>query len=193
MPLSQDAGKGSDRLIEAFDSGVLEFFQKLHTPVLTEILKFFTMIGEAGMIWIVVGLILFVMKRTRKYGCIVLLALLMCLLLGNGLLKNLIARPRPCWRHPEVEMLIQIPQDYSFPSGHTFSSFAAAVSLFYWKKTYGYVAFAVAVTIALSRLYFFVHYPTDILGGALIGTVFALISIWIIEKAAVKNNLEWRK
>lgn len=181
-------------MIEAFDSGILDFFQRLHTPVLTEILKFFTVIGEAGSIWIVAGLVLLVMKRTRKYGCIVLLSLFMCLLLGNGLLKNLIARPRPCWRHPEVEMLIQIPRDYSFPSGHTFSSFAAAVSLFYWKKSYGCVAFVVALVIAASRLYFFVHYPTDILGGVLAGTMFALASIWLIEKATLRRNKsEWRK
>ena len=180
-------------MIEAFDAGILEFFQRLHTPVLTVIFHFFTSIGEAGMVWIVAGLLLLVMKNTRKYGCIVLLALLMCLLLGNGLLKNLFTRPRPCWRHPEISMLIQVPTDYSFPSGHTFSSFAAAVSIWHWKKNYGYLAFGVAILIATSRLYFFVHYPTDILGGAVFGTLIALLSIWIIEIINGKTFKERRK
>lgn len=175
-------------MIEAFDTGILNFFQSIHTPVLTEILKFFTVIGEGGTVWIVAGLLLLVKRRTRKYGCIVLLSLLFCLLFGNGLLKNLIARPRPCWRHPEVEMLIQVPRDYSFPSGHTFSSFAAAVSLYYWRKSYGVAAFVAAGLIAASRLYFYVHYPTDILGGMLAGTVFALLSIWLIQKATLRKN-----
>lgn len=169
-------------MIEAFDYGILEFFQQIHNMVLTQIFHFFTVIGEAGMVWIVIGILLLIQKQHRKYGVIVLLSLLMCLLFGNGLLKNLIARPRPCWRHPEVELLIPVPGDFSFPSGHTFSSFAASVSLFYWKRRYGCAAFCVAVLIAASRLYFFVHYPTDILGGMMCGTIFAFASIWIIEK-----------
>lgn len=175
-------------MIEAFDAGILEFFQKIHNPVLTEIYEFFTFIGEAGFVWILAGIVLLIKSRHRKYGCILLLSLLMCLIFGNGLLKNLIARPRPCWRHPEVEMLIRIPRDYSFPSGHTFSSFAGAVSVYYWKPRYGYIAFGLAVLIATSRMYFYVHYPTDIIAGMLMGTVMALFSIFIIQRTEEKRR-----
>lgn len=177
-------------MIEAFDYGILEIFQQIHNMLLTQFFHFFTVIGEAGMIWIVIGILLLFREKHRKYGVIVLLSLLMCLLFGNGLLKNLIARPRPCWRHPEVEMLIAVPKDFSFPSGHTFSSFAATTSLFYWKRRYGWIALCIALLIAASRLYFFVHYPTDILGGMLFGIVFALVSIWIIEKTQNRNKEE---
>lgn len=179
-------------MIEALDYGILEVFQQIQNMFLTHIFKFFTTIGEAGVIWIIAGIFLLIKKESRKYGVIVLLSLLMCLLFGNGLLKNLIARPRPCWRHPEVKMLIGIPKDYSFPSGHTFSSFAGSYSIFYWKKKYGYVAFAMAVMIAASRLYFFVHYPTDIFAGAIFGIFLSMVSIWIVEKGMLRKKRQWK-
>lgn len=177
-------------MIEAFDSSILSFFQQIHHPFLTSFFRFFTEIGEAGIIWIIFGIVLLIKKENRKYGVIVLLSLLMCLVFGNGLLKNLIARPRPCWRHPEVPMLIQVPTDYSFPSGHTFSSFAAAVSIFYWNRRAGYGAFVLATFIAFSRLYFFVHYPTDILGGICLGLLLALFSIWIVTRSENRYYLK---
>ena len=108
-------------------------------------------------------------------------ALVFCLLVGNVALKNLIARPRPCWRHPEVPMLIAVPKDYSFPSGHTMSSFAAAVSMFLANRKWGAAALAGAALIAVSRMYFYVHYPTDVLVGLVIGVVLAFIARKIID------------
>lgn len=169
-------------MIEAFDYGILEMFQQLHGAILTSFMKFFTIIGEGGAVWIVVGILLLCERQTRKYGVIVLFSLLLCLIFGNGILKHAVARPRPCWRHPEVPLLIAVPTDYSFPSGHTFASFAAAGSLMYWKRSAGLAACAAAVLIAVSRLYFFVHYPTDILAGAVFGTALSLISIWSVER-----------
>lgn len=168
-------------MIEAFDYGILEIFQQLQNELLTSLMKFFTIIGEGGAVWIAVGIALLFGRQTRKYGVMVLFSLLLCLIFGNGVLKHAVARPRPCWRHPEVPMLIAVPTDYSCPSGHTFASFAASVSLLYWKRKAGLAAFAAAVLIAVSRLYFFVHYPTDILAGAVFGTVLALISIRAVE------------
>ena len=84
-------------------------------------------------------------------------------------------------------MLIAIPRDYSFPSGHTMSSFAAAVSVYIWNKKWGTAALAGAIIIAVSRLYFYVHYPTDILAGAVIGVFLAMVSWWIINKVTIYN------
>lgn len=180
-------------MIEAFDYGILEFFQRIQNPVLTSFLKFFTVIGEAGCVWILCGIVLFCLREHRKYGLILLFSLLLCLIFGNVFLKNAVARPRPCWRYPQVQMLISVPKDFSFPSGHTFASFAAAFSLFHWKKLIGAAAFVVALVIAASRLYFFVHYPTDIIAGALFGSALAFISIFCVETLAKRKSLIKRK
>ena len=175
-------------MIEMFDYGILDLFQQIQSSVLTFIFQFFTWIGEGGAVWIVAGLALLVQKDKRKYGIIVMLSLLLCLVLGNGVLKHAVARPRPCWRHPEVEMRIPVPTDFSFPSGHTFSSFAAFVSIAYWNRRFGVAAFALALVIAVSRLYFVVHYPTDILAGAAVGVLLALFSIGVVEALYAKNE-----
>lgn len=175
-------------MIEWFDYTVLDWFQSIHVPLLSASLNWFTRAGEAGILWIVLGLFLLVCKKTRKTGAIVLLALCFCLITGNVLLKNIVARPRPCWRHPEVEMLIAIPRDYSFPSGHTMSSFAAAVSVFLWKKRWGVVALVTATVISLSRLYFFVHYPTDIIAGGVIGTILAFGARECVERFVIRRR-----
>lgn len=178
-------------MIEAFDYAVLEVFQQIHTDVLTVLFRVFTWIGEGGAIWIILGMLLLVQKDKRKYGIIVLLSLILCLIFVNGVLKNAVVRPRPCWRHLEVEMLISVPTDFSFPSGHTASSLAAAVSIAYWNRRYGIAAIALACGIAASRMYFFVHYPTDILAGAICGSLMGVLSIVIVE--AVLANKRKRK
>lgn len=178
-------------MIETFDYTVLEVFQHIHADVLTVLFRFFTLIGEGGAIWIILGMILFAQKDKRKYGVIVFLSLILCLVFVNGVLKHAVVRPRPCWRHSEVEMLISVPKDFSFPSGHTASSLAAAVSLTYWNRKYGIAAIVLACSIAASRLYFFVHYPTDILAGAICGSLMAALSIVVVE--AVSANKRKRK
>lgn len=180
-------------MIEWFDYGILNWFQSIHTPVLSHILHWFTMLGEAGIVWIAIGILLLFPKNTRKTGVVVLLALLFCLITGNILLKNIVARPRPCWRHPEVEMLISIPKDYSFPSGHTMSSFAAAVSIFLWNKRWGILALSGAVLISLSRLYFYVHYPTDVAAGLVIGVLLAFAAREIVERYLARRKGKQRK
>lgn len=174
-------------MIEWFDSTILDLFQSIQNPVLTPVFKLFTLIGEAGAVWIAVGILLLAGKSSRKTGIAVLLSLVFCLLMGNAFLKNVVARPRPCWRFPDIEMLIAVPRDYSFPSGHTMSSFAAAASVYIWDKKWGMAALAGAVIIAVSRLYFYVHYPTDILAGALMGVFLAMVSWWIIDKVTIYN------
>ena len=101
--------------------------------------------------------------------------------IGNLILKNLIARDRPCWIDSQVVLLIENPKDYSFPSGHTLVSFEGAVSILLKNKRWGIAALVLACLIACSRLYLFVHFPTDVLFGAALGTVIAvLVGIWIL-------------
>ena len=93
-------------MIEWLDAGTIELFQPLHNPVLTVIMKFFTTIGEGGAVWILAAVLLLLFKKTRKAGIILAGALVLCLLSCNIALKNLVARPRPCWRREDLEMLI---------------------------------------------------------------------------------------
>ena len=140
--------------------------QKLHTPFLDEVMKGITFLGESGWFWILVAVLLFCQKRTRKIGLAVALSLAVGLLLGNIILKPLIARQRPCWLDGSIPLLIASPRDFSFPSGHTLASFEGAVSIFLYRRDWGLWALALAVLIAFSRLYLFVHFPTDVLAGA---------------------------
>ena len=161
----------------------LDFLQTIHTPLLDKILAFITSLGNAGIIWIVLAVVLLILPKTRKAGIIVAAALLMDLILCNLILKNLVARVRPYDVNTAIAILIKKPLDFSFPSGHTAASFAAMTALFLAKMKKAWIAALVlAVLIAFSRLYFYVHYPTDVLGGAVVGILSGIIGYAIVEK-----------
>lgn len=161
----------------------LDFLQTIHTPLLDKILAFITSLGNAGIIWIVLAVVLLILPKTRKTGIIVAAALLMDLVLCNLILKNLVARVRPYDVNTAIAVLIKKPLDFSFPSGHTAASFAAMTALFLAKMKKAWIAALVlAVLIAFSRLYFYVHYPTDVLGGAVVGILSGIIGYAIVEK-----------
>ena len=161
----------------------LDFLQTIHTPLLDKILAFITSLGNAGIIWIVLAVVLLILPKTRKTGIIVAAALLMDLILCNLILKNLVARVRPYDVNTAIAILIKKPLDFSFPSGHTAASFAAMTALFLAKMKKAWIAALIlAVLIAFSRLYFYVHYPTDVLGGAVVGILSGIIGYAIVEK-----------
>ena len=161
----------------------LDFLQTIHTPLLDKILAFITSLGNVGIIWIVLAVVLLILPKTRKAGIIVAAALLMDLILCNLILKNLVARVRPYDVNTAIAILIKKPLDFSFPSGHTAASFAAMTALFLAKMKKAWIAALVlAVLIAFSRLYFYVHYPTDVLGGAIVGILSGIIGYAIVEK-----------
>ena len=151
-----------------------------------------TILGDAGMIWIIIGIVLLLSKKHRKIGFLVLFGLLMGLIIGNGLVKNLVARPRPCWINRELKLLIEVPKDYSFPSGHTQASVIAATIITLYRKEWGWIVIPLAVFIAFSRLYLYVHFPTDVLGGAVMGLVIGLVTYFagnkIINTMIVKKQ-----
>ena len=169
-------------MIEQFDASILEFFQSIHTPLLDRIMIVFTTLGEFGAIWIVVGILLLFHKKYRMYGVMVLTALLLGLIVGNGIMKNVIARPRPCWRMPDISLLIAVPKDFSFPSGHTLAACEAVTVLFFTRLRYAIPALMVTVIVIVSRMYLFVHYSTDIIGGMLLGILIGLFTVWVYRK-----------
>ena len=105
------------------------------------------------------------------------------------MIKNIVARERPCWIDNTVNLLIANPKDFSFPSGHTLASFEAAVTIFLFNKKVGIPAIILAALIGFSRLYLFVHFPTDVLGGIILGTVIA-VSVYFAGNKIIDK---WKK
>lgn len=133
-----------------------------------------TMLGDGGAVWLLAAGGMLCTRKYRRQGLILLAALAAGVLVGNVCLKNLIARPRPCWLDNSVRLLVSSPTDYSFPSGHTLSSAIGAAVLTKTDRRLGWAAIPIAAVIAFSRLYLFVHYPTDILAGAVLGAAIGL-------------------
>lgn len=154
---------------------ILHWIQNLHMDWLDPIMIFVTMLGEGGIVWIVLALALLFFPKTRRCGGMMLGVMAFSFLLGNLILKNIIARGRPFTVDTTVSLLIKEPGEYSFPSGHTLNGFSAATMLFLHFHGPGIAAFVLAGIIAFSRMYLFVHYPTDILGGLILGVVDALV------------------
>ena len=107
-------------------------------------------------------------------GLQLLLSMLGTFIIGNLIIKNLVARPRPCDIDAAVTLLLDRPHGHSFPSGHTINSMVAAVALFLNNKKIGIPAVILATLIGFSRLYLFVHFPTDVLAGIIIAILVAI-------------------
>lgn len=168
--------------IPEFDYTVMNFIQEhFHTAFTDSIFPILTYLGESGFIWIVLSIIFLINPKTRKCGLICIGAMVMCFLFGEVFLKNVICRVRPCNQFPDVPLLITRPDSFSFPSGHSGSSFAAATAIFLCHKRIGICALILAFLIAFSRVFLFVHYPTDIIAGAILGILFALLSFWLYK------------
>lgn len=165
-------------LITMIDHAVLMFIQEnLRVQWLTPGVKFISGLGNAGIFWIFMCIVFLCFKRTRKAGIAGLLSLLLCFVITNIGLKNIIARMRPYHRFEDILPLIGHPGDFSFPSGHSASAFAAAGAFAgNLKRRAGMFFLFLALLIALSRLYLGVHYPSDVLGGIFIG----LIISWVV-------------
>lgn len=157
----------------------------LHNDVLDKIMIFFTNLGDAGILWIVIAVILLFIKKTRKCGIMMLISMALGLIIGNGIIKNWIQRPRPYWIDSSLPLLIPELKDYSFPSGHTLACFEASVMIFLHNKKWGIAAMVVSLIIAFSRMYLFVHFPTDVLGGAILGTIISIVVYYTYE--LIKN------
>ncbi len=162
------------------DWEILEQIQRsLGSTFMDIVMPKITALGNGGLIWIILALCLLISKKHRKIGFLVLIGLLLGLILGNGLIKNLVARPRPCWIDSRIHLLIPNPKDYSFPSGHTQSSFIAATILTLYQKKWGWIVIPLAALISFTRLYLYVHFPSDVLGGMFIGILIGIFTFYV--------------
>ena len=159
-----------------FELKMLDFIHNLLGSTFSDnFFAFITKLSDGGIFFIILGLVLLIFKKTRKAGITVLLSIIIGYITGNLILKNIVARTRPYDVNTALEIITKRPTDYSFPSGHTLVAIESAFSIFFYNKKWGTAAIVLAVLIGLSRLYLYVHYPTDVLAGALLGffTAFA--------------------
>lgn len=174
---------------ETMDTKILDFIAKnMRSDWLDFLMKVFTFIGEAGIFGIAIAILCLCFKNYRKTGMYILITMALGFLIGNLLLKNVIARDRPCVVHPELVHTISCPSGYSMPSGHTLHSFIPAFVLLFNKKwKSGIITFVLASLIAFSRMYFYVHYPSDILFGFLLAALLSFV-VWILFTKVKKLN-----
>ena len=191
---------------EAFDLPILNWIQQnMQSTFLDFIMPFITILGDAGIFWIACAVILMFIPKYRKAGFSMGLALIFGVVVYNMILKPLVGRIRPYNYNLDVlklqwqdflvhgKLLVETPHDFSFPSGHTIASFEASVALYKNDMRLGIPALILAVLIAFSRMYLYVHYPTDVIASVILGTVFALIANWIVHTAAAKLANRQRK
>lgn len=169
---------------------ILDVLQTIHNQALDTIMCVITRLGDAGIIWILLCVVLLILPKTRKTGVVLMASLLVDLVVCNGILKPLVHRIRPFDVKTGIELLINRPTDYSFPSGHTAASFASVMALYLaGEKKLWIPTLVLAVLIAFSRLYLYVHYPTDVLGGMIIGIAAGAIGYWLVKKVQELKNI----
>lgn len=173
-----------------FEEDILLFIQEyIRCDALTPVMKFFSLICEYGIIWIIIGVLMFSFKDSRKTGVMIFTALILSLIINNLILKNVVGRARPFDIIEGLTSIIAKPTDFSFPSGHTGVSFSAAFVIIRSRPPrYWIPALIVAAVTAFSRLYLGVHYPGDVAAGIIIGYFIALVSDYIVS-ACLKHDV----
>ena len=158
--------------ITSIDFAILDFIQSaIKNFILDPVMMVFSYAGDKGAIWIILGLVLLFFRKTRE--------------------ELKICRPRPFVTNTDITLNIVAPSGYSFPSGHSIAAFSSALIVAVReRRAFGIAAYVTAALIAFSRLYNYVHFPTDVLAGMAIGTIAALIVIFVFKKTKLDNKIE---
>lgn len=163
----------------------------MRCDVLDFIFTFITKLGDNGLIWILLTLVLIIRRNTRYTGLVMAFSLILAVAVTNLGLKPLVSRPRPFQAYP-MDILIPPPHGSSFPSAHSASSFAVAWAYLITRKDkLRWVLLALAALIAFSRLYLFVHFPTDVLTGSILGIVLSYPARHLVDR--LMKNERWRR
>ena len=171
--------------IYRFDFSILDALQSIHSPVLNVIMMVITYFAEVGWGWIALTVIMLRFPKRRKMGLASGVSLAIMLLINDVTIKSIVGRPRPYTLREDIDTIIPYPMGTSFPSGHTCASFSAATAIFLYDKKLGAFAYLLAALIGFSRNYFYVHYPTDVICGALLGIILGIIGTAIVRKLIV--------
>lgn len=175
------------QVVSPIEGSVLLWLQGLRIPAADVFFTWFTRLGNAGLVWIVLSLVMVLFRRTRKTGMLALAAMLLGFVCCNLTIKPLVARIRPWLAVEGLRTLVAEHDPHSFPSGHTCAAFAAAG--IWWRglpRKWGGVALVLAVLMGFSRLYVGVHFPSDVLTGALLGSLCAW-AVWTAQKRISKK------
>ena len=176
-----------EKNIAKFDNYILNIIKRyVHNKYLDIIMPITTVMGNLGVIWILIAIILILDKPYRVVGNSIILTLIISTIVGEGIIKHIVRRVRPCNKLENINA-ISLPKSYSFPSGHTLSSFAAAEMLSMYFTEYKLLFMLIAFLIALSRLYLYVHYPTDVISGIIIGVICSKIIFIILQNGYITN------
>lgn len=166
------------------DFGILDYIQlHLRSNLLDAVMPVITRLGDGGILWILCSLTLILFPRTRKTGAAMAAGLALEALCCNIILKPFVARIRPYDINTGVHLLISPPTDFSFPSGHTGASFTATSVLWFSKNRLWIPALVISILIAFSRLYLYVHYPSDVLAGAMLGIMLGWLGNAVVNVA----------
>lgn len=183
-----------DALAISFDLPILDWIQAhMQCGFLDFIMPIITMFGDGGVFWIAWAVLLLFFRKHRSTGAAMGVALLMGLVICNMILKPIVGRIRPFdfqELHFQKEIIMLLDKstihDFSFPSGHTIASFEASVVLMLRNKKMGIPALILAVLVAFSRLYLYVHYPSDVIVSMILGTCFAFLANAIVNRVEPK-------
>lgn len=168
----------------SIDNGIIGVMQNnVQNSLFDKIMPFITAIGGLE-IWLVIAFALICTKKYRKQGIVLIVSLGVCIVLGSLCIKPLVKRIRPCDAYDYLTLITSRPTGYSFPSGHSMRSFAAAMVLFMTNKKFGIPAFVLAFLTAFSRVYLYAHYFTDTFVGGILGMACAIV----VYKVLIKNK-----
>ncbi len=169
--------------IQKWDERVLAFIQRnMHCSFLDAVMPVVSALGNFGGVWLATGLAFLCIPHYRVNGIVLLSMLSMGVLVGNICVKPFVARLRPCHRYPEWPLLVNRPKDYSFPSCHTLAAFISVPILMWTNPIIGIAGLAMAVLIAFSRMYLFVHYPSDVLAAVVMGLTMPFSAVLILVR-----------
>ncbi len=174
-----------------FEFVILNFIQQhLRSELMDKIMVTITHLGDAGIMWIILTVVLLLIPKTRKVGFVLVLALVFDLILCNFIIKPFVARTRPYDINTAIELLIGRQVDYSFPSGHTAAGITCTTVLYLTRQKWLWkLTLLLSLLIGFSRMYLYVHFPTDIIGGIIIGVVCGTFGYITARQIAKRRNI----
>lgn len=164
-----------------WELSALEWFDSLHGSALDPVMVGISYSATSGLIWFVLGFLMICSRRWRRCGVSVIVAVVLAYVVVDVILKPLVCRDRP-FDAADFDLLIAAPDTWSFPSGHTASAFAGAAAVLIHNRRWGVAAMVYAALVGVSRMYLCVHWPTDVIAGALIGTALAFLAVWFMSR-----------
>lgn len=164
-----------------WELGVLGWFDSIHGSLLDPLMVGISYSATSGLIWFVLGFLMTCSHKWRRCGVSAIAAVVLAYVVVDVILKPLVCRERP-FDVADFDLLMAAPDTWSFPSGHTASAFAGATAILIHSRRWGCVAIVYAILVGISRMYLCVHWPTDVVAGALVGIAVAVLAVWFMSR-----------